>query len=172
MNPTHAPTPSIAKELQLVTEPGQLSGSIRSAYGGPPLWAIRWIAFSCVLCAGMITFFFWQFWDNLGLRQAGELLLIALVGPGFILAVKLPRDMRKHVKELPFTVTTQRLTLGTRRATWSMIVGVVNETRPEGSQLTIDLSGEAEPMVIHASTEAIGWLQQLFESYRVAILEG
>ena len=168
MTPTHAPTPSVAKELQFLSERGVLSGSVHATFGGPPLWAIRWIAFSCILCAGLILFFFWQFWDNMGLRQAGELLLIALIGPVFILAVKLPRDMRKHVKQHAFKVTEQRLTLGTRRVTWSAIIGLANETGAEGATLTISLTGEAEPMVIHASSEAIMWLHQLLESHRGA----
>ena len=120
----------------------------------------------------MIAFFFWQFWDNMGPRQTIELLLIALVGPGFILLVKLPRDMSKHIKELPFTVTEQRLTLGTRRAAWSTIAEVNHMTLSEGSQLTIDLTGEAEPMVVHGSSEAIAWLQQLLESHRSAAKRG
>ena len=162
------PPPPIAEELQIVNTPGELTGIVSTACGGPPLWAIRWITFSCVLCAGMIAFFFWQFWDNLGLRQAGELLLIAVVGPIFILAVKLPRDMSKHVKSLPFTVSEQRLTIGSRRASWSAVVDIVKQTRPAGSQLTITLAGKAEPMVIHASTQAINWLQERIESHRLS----
>ena len=74
--------------------------------------------------------------------------------------------MRKHVQQRHFTVTAQRLMLGKRRAAWPTIVGVVNETHPEGSQLTIELAGGAEPMVVHGSTEAMDWFEQLLESNR------
>ena len=126
--------------------------------GGPPLWALRWILFSGLLCAGIIAFFFWQFWDTLGWRQMAELGLIGMVGPGFILVIKLPRDLRKHSKPVPFSMTEQRFTLGKRRAVWSSIVDVELDARPEGAQLTVILAGDAAPMVVYGSSQAMTWL--------------